>query len=205
MTTVEVTLNSGASDSAIPEALATGLLGMDAARRVGWAKAFEALRRVDGLEEEVRQTRDELKWLRRSYSRLVGFVTVMGSDQTAALSAELRNHQRAEAQFGHDDAWDAGAAVAWKHKAEKRHWTDEQLANIKKEERHKRDRHRLINKAEQNGHSTTNAAPGFSCSCGARSDTDHRWNHIAQVVTGLTFDEWDAKWQAEYTQPGRRP
>lgn len=112
----------------VPDALAVGLLGIDASRRVGWAKAFAALGRVDSLEEEIRQTRDELKWLRRAYSRLLGFVVQLPNDPTKVLKRELATHLRAERTFRHDDAWMAGGAAAWDHRACLYGWSEEELA-----------------------------------------------------------------------------
>lgn len=110
------------------QALSTAVIGIDASRRVGWAKAFEALRRLDDLEEQVRQLSDELKWLRRAYSRLCAVTQHMSKPISDVLNDELAAHFAAERSFRHDDAYDAGRAVAARHNAVVAGRTEEQEA-----------------------------------------------------------------------------
>lgn len=113
-------------DDKVPEALAAGLLGIDAARRVGWAKAFAALDLVDTVSEDLRQTRDELKVLRRAYSRLCGFVAHLPVEATDTFKKEMAAHLRAEQTFRFKGAWSLGIDAAIAHKGEMHGWDDEE-------------------------------------------------------------------------------
>lgn len=165
------------------EALAAGLLGIDAARRVGWAKAFEALRRVESLEEETRQMRDELKYLRRAYSRLLGFVenAVVGGQRSSVFDKELGLHLAAEATFRVVGARRQGVRLAREHIAEVNRW-DEQLVQ-RHEEAHAAKRSvrglmlkNLNSAARELGHVThirrrpaaDKVDVAVSCSCGEK-------------------------------------
>lgn len=195
------------SEPDVEAALAAGLLGIDSARRVGWAKAFDALRRVESLEEEVRQTRDELKWLRRAYSHLLGFVTTIPIRPTDILRKEMASHLEAEQTFRHDDAWNLGIARGWDHKAQLHGW-----------DREKRDKIRANRSQRSNGLFKAAAAAGHttefdrlavplvvSCSCGMTSGIVESWEmgyqwrqeHWTQAVHGLSFSEWVKKFDPD--------
>jgi len=115
-------------DERISEALAAGLLGIDAARRVGWAKAFEALRRVEGLEEEVRILRDEQRQLRRAYSRILGFINNISCPRSPIFNDEIALHTRAEKSFRRQDAWLIGVKRAAEHQALAQQWGENEFA-----------------------------------------------------------------------------
>lgn len=112
------------------EALSKSVMTMDSARRVAWAKAFNALDRVEALEEEVRIMRDERIALRRAYSRLLGFVQHMASARSEVMDRELAAHIAAERTFRHDDAWDKGCALGREHEALVKEWTEEHRVRV---------------------------------------------------------------------------
>lgn len=181
----------------VEEALARGMIGLDAARRVGWAKAYEAMARVGALEEDVRQTRDELKVLRRAYSRLLGLVTIGWVDRGPILEAELARHFEAERLFRHDDAFDAGVAIANAHLDS----LDPDREMRRKVNKFRRAIRKMLTKEArllEHGVRTLRAPNGekmgWYCQCGIEEmgDEANPLNHQSMVVTGLTFDDYMA-------------
>lgn len=205
-------------EESIPEALAKGLLGVDTARRVGWAKAFDALRLNETLSEDLRQTRDELKHLRRAYSRLLGFLDNIPIKSSSVSKAELGAHRRAEAFFRHDDAYMAGWSLAWDHKAKLCGWSpeerDEHKARWLRDEQArkaafvakrpvKEQLRRLWVEALDLGHYTESLPPDSQqmvlkmCKCGASSGLRTQYEattwareHMTQVVYGQSYVDW---------------
>lgn len=180
------------------EALASGLNATDASRRVGWAKAFEALARVDALEEQLRQTRDELKYLRRAYSRLLGFVNHLPMLRSPILDAELSTHTQAEKTFRAMDAWDSGAALAFKHAL---HIGGGDEVQVRAERAAKKTAKRrrvgdLFRAAADAGHDSKGSTGLWLCTCGASStdDGEDRLEHLAQVIHGTSWKSLQRRW-----------
>lgn len=169
-------------DVPVAQALATSVMSLDAARRVGWAKAFAALDKVDGLSKEVNLRDYEIRALRRAYSRLLGLVThLAGFPKSAILDEEISAHMTAERQSRHDDAWDAGIAIAAAHND----FVNGRAAT-------KAERARVFEQARAVGHDIkTINRNGVVCTCGASFGPSERaacsaWSrkHAAQAVEG---------------------
>lgn len=162
--------------SATEEALATGLISVDTARRVGWAKAFEAIRRVDTLEEQNRILEDEKRALRRAYSRALGvLVTVTAASRTKTLQEEIDTHLQAEHPFRHEDAWDSGTAVGRRHieegEGEGSEWARRARRDAIERAASRQVDAEIRDMAEQAGHRVHRTAVGngefaVGCSCG---------------------------------------
>jgi hypothetical protein len=197
-----MTITVEIEQSDVEQALATGLISMDASRRVGWAKAFEALRRIDSLEEEVRQLRDERKHLRRAYSRLLGFVQNIPTTKSPVFNREVQAHSTAERSFRHQDAYDKGVAVAVEHQIHIGCRTDEDLEQQREKRAARRQAYeKLFGDATALGHdirrgATSSDTSVFVCSCGEsfsgadREVADRRLDHAANVVHGFDHAEF---------------
>lgn len=191
-------------ESTCDEALSTAVLTIDGARRVGWAKAFDALRRVEALEEQVREMTDERKHLRRAYSRLVGLTCALPLSPSVAISDELAKHHAAERSFRHEDAYRSGRAVAERYKEEVKGWSEEDVRKRAAQRSVKRQVHGEVaelvrEEANALGHDVEWVADDLMkgrvhCSCGDSVATIEngdaaRWrnDHYAQVTHGMTF------------------
>ncbi len=191
----------------VSDALAVSVHTMDAARRVGWAKAFNALARVEALEEQVRQQRAEMRALRRAYTRLVAFTAhVEFSGQTMCSVSEIGQHRAAVDSFRDAEAWRAGSALADRHNVEVR--GDASLLDQMKQDGadRKEQRAELARKAIRLGHTVEvgeqdrkpagRRRKGLAtldqaiCTCGqdfvestqGPSATQWKWEHLAVVV-----------------------
>lgn len=207
------TVNGLAPEDTIPEALAAGLLGIDASRRVGWAKAFERARRVEGLEEQVSGLQSELNELRLCYVRLVGFTdnlpVPLGGDAgtQSVFRAEMNLHKSAIRSYLNRRAYNSGRNEADKHRGLVRQWDEERLKlQEQKQDRHvaawREDIRELIDKALRAGHDTQKQAQpdgSFSCSCScgdnfATADEHEAYGWVARhrvtAVHGVDLKEY---------------
>lgn len=213
----DLLVNDAQPDSRVEEALATGLLTVDGARRVGWAKAFAALRRVDSLEEEIRQMRDEMKYLRRSYSRILGFIEHIDIPRSPVMDEELAAHLAAETTFRDVGARNQGKFLALRHKAHLRGWSEEDVKRKRSKSaariKYAVERGRELRLAARNiGHLTTirrrqrgdEFLTGVGCSCGERFvGEDHdaqswRYNHLAMAVHGCSYADYRKLYAAKH-------
>lgn len=109
---------------ATEEALAAGLLGIDASRRVGWAKAFERARHVESLEEQVAVLREDVKLLRKAYHRLFGFTVNLPGPKSDVYDAELHIHKETVHASFVADAYEKGRSEARRHQAIIEEWDE---------------------------------------------------------------------------------
>lgn len=193
-------------ETSVTDALTKAIGSLDSSRRVGWAKAFEAIRRVEGLEEDVRQTRDELVVLRRAYSRLCGLAQTAILDRTSGLQEELAAHFAAERSFRHDDAFAAGVAVGMRHVDDIKGRGEADLVDRRRRKAERRAfLTELHDRARELGHDMRNtAARGVfvaRCSCGEthlfeRESDLHRWknDHVARIARDC---DWSEAWSTE--------
>ncbi len=202
------TADTATTDTAT-EALAAGLLSVDASRRVGWAKAFENARRVESMEEQIRVLTAEKKALRRAYSRLLGFVQGLPGSKSPIYDEEVAAHTKAERPFRHTDAYGKGLAVADRHHAFVTERTEEQ--QLKREEKQAMSRRRdeqLRDDANQRGHrvrqqSVSDESILAVCSCGDTWDglATCVWksvnDHYAFVVYGVEYRVFYKEWKAK--------
>lgn len=192
-------------DDATTEALAAGLLSAETGRRVGWARAYEALARVESLEEQTRQMTDELKVLRRAYSRLLGFINTVPLARSPILDAELAAHIAAEKSFRTADAWDAGVALGHEHRSFHNGWTVEQIesdrAHRAANARYRKAKHaELYEAGEALGHRVDVEDGTPRCTCGLVLDgdpSDVKREHISLMVHGVGFKALQRRWEKQ--------
>lgn len=188
------------SETAATDALARGLLSVDASRRVGWAKAFDGARRIDDLETQVGSLQSELDSLRTYYARLVAFVQGLGITDEFGVE-EVTKHVIATASFMNAHSWRAGMLAAGQDElaehpprpAPPRLWKETFLPGAREE---------LRSEAEALGHvDEISSYPDTSwfwvCSCGEKmlqltekEAHQRRWQHKAQVVHGMSYGDW---------------
>lgn len=70
----------------LSDSVNAGAHALDTGRRVGWAKAFEAMRRADSAERDVNMLRDDNRILSAFAARAYGaLVETVGTERIAAL------------------------------------------------------------------------------------------------------------------------
>jgi hypothetical protein len=178
------------------EALARGLIASDAARRVGWAKAFTAQHRVETLEDENAMLWAELEILRRAYSRLLGFTQTAITQRSPILDAELKAHFNAERTFRHDAARHEGERVGYAHleaakvvvngeQRQQRHLARQRQADVKLRAQARELGHHAVVRA------ISQAESRCKCTCGQEFTGDQaavfKWRnqHYGEVVHGV--------------------
>jgi hypothetical protein len=75
-----VTAATEASVATQIEALSASVLGIDGSRRVGWAKAFAAIRQLENASQDLNVARDDLVMYRERVSYLWGYITAVLED-----------------------------------------------------------------------------------------------------------------------------
>lgn len=130
-------MSSVSVDEETIEAVGHGIRGIETGRRVGWAKAFEALRRADSAERDVNMLRSDNKILAAFAARAYGALDEMlGEDALNTLfrgdNHELKSYFADGPFFAGKDAartiiaklqttplWDYAAAVNARAAAER--------------------------------------------------------------------------------------
>ena len=75
------------------EAAAFGMRGIESGRRVGWAKAFDAMRRADSAERDINMIRSDIRILSNFAARAFGALTELLSDQAVTMLFRGDQHE----------------------------------------------------------------------------------------------------------------